>query len=103
MKSRKMTLLTIATLFAILNFPLRLAGQDIQASLRQPSQAHHYKLIDLGTLGGAQSTVAGLEGQLSITRELVGCADTSAADPDYPNFNPFLSPFGADPFICSHV
>ena len=30
---------------------------------------------------------------------VVGCADTSTSDPNYPNFNPFLSPFGADPFI----
>jgi probable HAF family extracellular repeat protein len=29
----------------------------------------------------------------------VGCADTSTSDPNYPNFNPFLSPFGSDPFI----
>src|SRR6516162_3016878 len=30
---------------------------------------------------------------------VVGCADTSTPNPNYPNFNPFLSPFGADPFI----
>lgn len=100
MKSRKMTLLTIATLFAILNFPLRLAGQDIQAPEDNHHKHRYYKLVDLGTLGGAQSTVAGAGGPaLNNQGTLVGCADTSAADPDYPNFNPFLSPFGADPFI----
>jgi len=30
---------------------------------------------------------------------VVGCADTSTPDPNYPNFNPFLSTFGPDPFI----
>ena len=52
MKSRKMTLLTIATLFAILNFPLRLAGQDIQAPEDNHHKHRYYKLVDLGTLGG---------------------------------------------------
>ena len=51
----------------------------------------------MGTLGGAQSTVAGAP--LNNRGTLVGCADTSTPDPNYPNFNPFLSPFGADPFI----
>jgi probable HAF family extracellular repeat protein len=94
MKSRKMTLLSVATLLAILNLPLRLAAQE-------PSRHHrHYQVIDLGTLGGAQSRVAGAGGgALNDQGTVVGCADTSTSDPNYPNFNPFLSPFGEDPFI----
>jgi probable HAF family extracellular repeat protein len=74
-----------------------LDGQD-----RQAHEHHHYQLIDVGTLGGAQSTLAG--GRVLNDRgTLVGCADTSTADPNYPNFNPILVdspfPFGADPFI----
>jgi probable HAF family extracellular repeat protein len=74
-----------------------LAGQDNQAQ-----KHHHYQLIDVGTLGGAQSTLAG--GRVLNDRgTLVGCADTSTPDPKYPNFNPFLVdsafPLGADPFI----
>lgn len=82
-------------LIAALAIPVRLAAQD-------NGDHHHkhlqYKLIDLGTLGGAQS--AGAPGQvLNNQGTVVGCADTSTADPNYPNFNPFLSPLGSDPFI----
>jgi hypothetical protein len=59
---------------------------------------HHYQIIDVGTLGGAQSTLTGGRG-LNNQGTLVGCADTSTPNPNYPNFNPFLSAFGADPFL----
>lgn len=82
---------------AMLTSAVPLAGQDKQP---HKHKHHHYQLIDLGTLGGAQSTVAGVGGPaLNNQGTVVGCADTSTPDPNYPNFNPFLSPFGADPFI----
>ena len=69
-----------------------------RSSLQFAHKHYHYQLIDLGTLGGAQSTLAGGRA-LNNHGTLVGCADTSTPDPNYPNFNPFLSPFGADRFI----
>jgi len=77
---------------------LPLAGQDMQAHTHDHHKHHHYQLIDLGTLGGAQSTVNGGQA-LNDHGTVVGCADTSTPDSNYPNFNPYLSLFGADPFI----
>jgi probable HAF family extracellular repeat protein len=58
-----------------------------------------YTLIDPGTLGGPQSFM-NLPG-IPITKEgaLLGTADTSVADDDYPNFNPFIVGF-PDPFTA---
>jgi hypothetical protein len=59
---------------------------------QQPSSSHpHYKLIDLGTLGGPQSYVNnGNDGSTQVAvlnnkGELTGWADTSAPDP-FPDF-----------------
>jgi probable HAF family extracellular repeat protein len=92
MKARFLMLLPV-TLFAALAMPVGLAAQE-----KKDPMHHHYKLVDLGTLGGAQSTVT-VGRPLNNQGTVVGCADTSTSDPNYPNFNPFLSPFGADPFI----
>jgi probable HAF family extracellular repeat protein len=58
-----------------------------------------YRLIDAGTLGGPQSFL-NLPG-IPITPRgaLLGTADTSVADSDYPNFNPFVIGF-PDPFTA---
>jgi probable HAF family extracellular repeat protein len=94
MKSRFLMLPAAITLFAALAIPLELAAQEQDPNHQQP----RYELVDLGTLGAAQS--AGAPGRvLNNQGTVVGCADTSTADPNYPNFNPFLSPFGSDPFI----
>lgn len=93
MKSQRLMAVTTVVVFAALAIPIQLAAQD-----KQDHKHHHYQLIDMGTLGGAQSTVA--PGRvLNNKGTVVGCADISIPDPNYPNFNPFLSPFGADPFI----
>src|SRR5215469_12352318 len=95
MKSGRLMWITAIAVCAMPTSAVPLNGQDMQAH-----KHHHYQLIDLGTLGGAQSTVAGA-GVPALNNQgtVVGCADTSTPDPNYPNFNPFLSPFGADPFI----
>lgn len=97
--------LTIATMvFAVLTVTVAALGvaQERSATSENTRHHHHYHLIHLGTLGGAQSTLAGGR-VLNDQGTVVGCADTSTPDPNYPNFNPFLVdsrfPFGADPFI----
>jgi len=64
-----------------------------------------YKFFDLGTLGGPQSDTSGGD-QVVLTErnEAFGEAETSAANPYYPNFNPGLLPVGiysnsADPYL----
>ena len=55
----------------------------------------HYKLIDMGTLGGPNSSVdfAGFPlNALSGQGMLTGCADTLTPDTNYPSFNPFIPP-----------
>jgi len=89
MKSKKLCIITM-TLFATLAIPTRLAAQNTQES--RPKH-HHYKLIDLGTLGGPQSYVNAGSGNefgnfaqiLNNRGALTGSADTSTADP-FPGF-----------------
>jgi uncharacterized membrane protein len=79
------------TLFVALAIPVRLAAQD---HLR-------YKLVVIGTLGGPQSYGDPGHGAANINNRgtAVGVADTSAADPFYSNFNPWLSGIGSYTFI----
>jgi probable HAF family extracellular repeat protein len=97
MKSGRLMWITAMAVCAVPMTAVPLNGQDMPAHVHR-----HYQLIDLGTLGGAQSTLAA--GRiLNDQGTVVGCADTSSPDPNYPNFNPFLVdsafPFGPDPFI----
>ena len=95
MKSERLMWVAAIAVFAVLTSAVPLAGQDKQAH-----KHHHYQLIDLGTLGGPQSGTSVIGGPaLNDHGTVVGCADTSTPDPNYPNFNPFLLPFGPDPFI----
>src|SRR5215472_15563922 len=63
------------------------------------SKHHHYKLIDLGTLGGPQSFGDGghSAGNINNRGVAVGVADTTTSDPYYPNYNPLG--FFPDPFV----
>jgi probable HAF family extracellular repeat protein len=91
MKSRTLTYITAMTLFAALALPIRMAAQHTR-----------YKLVVVGTLGGPQSYGDPGHGAANINNRgtAVGVADTSAADPFYPNFNPWLSGnIGSYPFI----
>jgi probable HAF family extracellular repeat protein len=104
MKSRHLMLLAAITLFAALAIPVGLAAQDNQD---QKHKHHHYKLNDLGTFGGPQSWVWGWDefaDSMSNRGGLMGGADTSAPNPNYPNFNPFMGlpnvgyPLNSDPY-----
>jgi probable HAF family extracellular repeat protein len=86
MKSR-MQCMNAMTLLAVLACATRLAAQDKP----DPHQHHHYKLIDLGTLGGPLSLYPAFQLVLNNQGTVAGCADTSVSDPNYPNFNPFLT------------
>jgi probable HAF family extracellular repeat protein len=77
----------LALLFAALALPLRLAAQDKQDHNRRH---HHYRLVDLGTFGGPNSSVPtgsfginGSGGARAISNQgtVTGFADTSTADP----------------------
>ena len=87
MKSRTFPCITAMTLLAALSLPVQLAAQN-----------NRYKLIDIGTLGGPNSSV-GFEGfplnALSSQDVFTACADTSVRDNDYPNINPFIFPGSA--------
>ena len=91
MRSRTLILITAMTLFAALMIPIQLAAQHTR-----------YRLVVVGTLGGPQSYGDPGHGAANINNRgtAVGVADTSAADPFYPNFNPLLSGLiGSYPFI----
>src|SRR5690348_11343337 len=74
------------TMFAALAIPVRLAGQE-----------QSYMFVDLGTLGGPRSfTYGGTAQALNNRGTVVGQADTSIPDPNYPNFSAVGGP---DPFL----
>jgi len=78
--------------------PLALAALMFAAA---PSGANqeplHYRLIDLGTLGGPQSFGDGGTGAANLNNHGIaaGVADTAMLDPNYPNFG-LQSVFGLD-------
>ncbi|MBZ5688976.1 MAG: hypothetical protein LAP86_28550 [Acidobacteriia bacterium] len=98
MKSGKLLWIPAIAVCAMPTSAVLLAGQDVQTPKHHHHKHHHYQLIDLGTLGGTNSTMAGGRA-LNNHGTVVGCADTSTPDPNYPNFNIYLSPFGADPLV----
>ena len=89
MKSRISTQIAVIALFATLRAPVWLAGQEQQ---EQQLKHHHYKLIDLGTFGGPMSRNDGVYPPMNNEGTVIGMADTTTADPFYPNFNPLILP-----------
>jgi probable HAF family extracellular repeat protein len=77
--------ITATTLFAALAVPVRLATQDKQHG---GPKHHHYKFIDIGTLGGPHSyfSADGLGAQI-LTHQgtIAGYGDTPFPDPYAPN------------------
>jgi probable HAF family extracellular repeat protein len=103
MKSRTLMCFTALTLFAALAIPIRLTAQDNQDH-NYNHKLHHYKLTDLGTFGGPSaylcndpSNGGGACRVLNNRGAVVGAADTSLSDPNYPNvcltcpLDPFIS------------
>jgi probable HAF family extracellular repeat protein len=84
MKSRRL-ICVAATTFALIAISHPLAAQEYHA------RHHHYKLVDLGTLGGPDSNIFGLTGPLNNRGMVSSCATTSVPDPNYPNINPYFS------------
>jgi probable HAF family extracellular repeat protein len=101
MKLMKWTFTVGMTLFAFA-VPVTVAAQD--HVMPQPVKHHHYKLIDLGTLGGPSSIVFE-QGTRSLNNNGVfaGCGDTPNFDPNNPQNPYFLYPDSViDPYI-QHV
>ena len=77
--------------------PLQVFAQE-QATDSQRKAPHRYKLVDIG-LGGPQSAVFEFAHALTNRGAVVGMAETSAANPNYPNFSPFVGFGNPDRFI----
>lgn len=95
MKKLPLFLILMSSLSAVLAVPTLSFGQNAQAQVAP--QHHHYKVVDLGTLGGPQSFfneggVPTFPGSTVLNRAgaVTGISDTSAPDP----FNPFC--YGQD-------
>lgn len=84
-------LLAFAVLLAI---PGRVTAQGSEEHRGHP----RYKLVDVG-LAGPQSAVFEFAHTLSNRGAVVGMAETSTPDPNYPNFSPFVGFGNPDPFI----
>jgi len=79
---------------AVVTLSAALASSNPQAAQQEQDhyrQHHYYKLVDLGTLGGPDSTIFGLTGPLNNQGMVSSCATTSVLDPNYPNINPYFS------------
>jgi len=82
MKSRILMRLIAVGVLTILSFSGNLAAQEVAAP-RKKAEHHHYKFIDLGTLGGPQSYGDAGHGAANINNHgiAVGVADTNIPDP----------------------
>jgi probable HAF family extracellular repeat protein len=90
MKARLSAWLTALTVIAALALPGRAAAQQHWAA------PYPYILIDLGTFGGPHSSLDLPATPINAQGIVLGTADTTIADTDYPNFNPYM---GQDPYI----
>lgn len=106
MKSGKPTFFIAMLLFAALvlaglGVPTRVIAQEQKD---HHGEHHHYKLVDMGTLGGPQSIIYE-QGTRSLNDHgtFTGCADTPSLDPNSPQNSYFVYPDNIlDPYI-QHV
>src|SRR5262249_57033824 len=71
------------------------------AAVAAPARAathHPYRLVDPGTFGGPQSFLNLPAVPLTSRGALLGTADTTTRDADYPKCNPFMVGF-PDPYL----
>jgi probable HAF family extracellular repeat protein len=98
MKSRILTCFTAIALLAALSVSVQTAAQNNHHNHR-PTH-HHYQLIDVGTFGGPSAFICndptndgGPCPVLNNRGTVVGAAETSIPDPNYPNSCLFCDPF----------
>ena len=85
MKSRFSTLIAAIALSGALKFTVVVAAQDAYARHRH-LQYHHYQLLDLGTLGGANSLITNpITNNISRRGTVLAEAETPTHDPYDPN------------------
>ena len=92
MKSRRLMWLIAAILLAALTIPVGLTAQEQEQKKDQKVKHHHYKLVDIGAFGGAQSLFDPGSGNdfdpfasvLNSSGTVAGFADTSLSDPFAP-------------------
>jgi probable HAF family extracellular repeat protein len=71
------------------------------AAAARTTSAPSYALTDLGTLGGPQAFLNLPGVPITAQGAVLGTADTSVADDDFPNFNPFI--VGAPDPVLTHA
>jgi probable HAF family extracellular repeat protein len=88
MKSRKLMWVPALTLLTALAIPVRLAAQDNED--RNNNKHHHYKFIDMGTLGGPASSINYplFGGNLNSRGVTIGWSATS--NPTSPTSSPII-------------
>ena len=99
MKSSSLNL-KLATMLFLLAIPVAVTAQD-GVTQNQNTKHHHYKLVELGTLGGPQSVIFE-QATRPLNNEgiVVNCADTSNLDPNNPQNPYFVYPDSqVDPYI----
>jgi probable HAF family extracellular repeat protein len=84
-KSRMFTSIIAMTLFAAMAMPIRGVAQNIAA--QEPKATHHhYKLVDMGTLGGPNSSFNWPSGRnINSSGTAISEAETAFGDPFAPN------------------
>jgi probable HAF family extracellular repeat protein len=97
MESRGLMWVTAVTVSAVLAGSVAIAAQE-EAREKPPSH-HHYQLIDLGTLGGPQSYLAGSNAVTSpgAVNQVLNNRGTVVGWADTPTFDPY-APICSNPF-----
>jgi len=65
-------------------------GVAAPAQVGSPPTPPRFSMIDVGTFGGPRAELNGPAVQMTKDGAVLGLADTTIADPDFPNVNPFF-------------